>query len=223
MGALMDIIELVQLEQYPGEVNSGTTPISATWMPQDWLNFEVNLYVKYIDILKRVDDSYDQIIHPQMRKSIKKFLENLLCRVNQIKAEIIYYHYPLGGTNIKPCNYTFLDDYLIEMKLEPVAIDLPIPNFFRENNSEEVQMRRILLDEKLKEKYGSALPEKDVMNFFFKFDLNFDEAIKILQNFEVGRQNMKRITKSLRLAQKKTDDNPSDKKVLLEEDRKKVE
>jgi len=221
MGALLDIIETVQLEQYPGEITESNKTVSQTWTAKDWLNFQVNLYIKYIDILKRVDDSYDQIIHPQMRKSIKKFLENLLCRVNQIKAEIIFYHYPFEG--IKPFYYTFLDDYLIEMKLEPEAVDLPIPNMFRENNSEEVLMRRILLDEKLKEKYGSALPEKDVTNFFFKFDFNFEDAIKILQNFEVGRQNMKRITKSLRLAQKKTDDNPSDKKVLLEEDRKKVE
>lgn len=211
----------MQLEQYPGEITQGTQTVSTQWTSKDWLNYYVNLYIKYIDILKRVDDSYDQIIHPQMRKSIKKFLENLLCRVNQIKAEMIFYNFPFP--EVKPCHYLFLDDYLIEMKLEPEALNIPIPNFFRESNTEDDQMRRILLDEKLKEKYGSALPEIDITKFFFKFDLNFEDAIKILQNFEVGRQNMRRITKSLKLAQKKTDDNPSDKKVLLEEDRKKVE
>ena len=156
-----------------------------------------------------------------MRKSIKSFLENLLCRVSQIKAEIIFYNYPFE--EVKPCNYIFLDDYLIEMKLEPDAIDLVIPNFFRESNSESDQMRRILLDEKLKEKYGSALPEVDVTNFYFKFDLNFEDAIKILQNFEVGRQNIKRITKPLKLTQKQNDENNYDKKVTLEDDRKKIE
>ena len=50
MGALLDIIELVQLEQYPGEVTNGTAQISDTWTPQDWLNFQVNLYIKYVDI-----------------------------------------------------------------------------------------------------------------------------------------------------------------------------
>lgn len=157
-----------------------------------------------------------------MRKSIKKFLINLLCRVNQVKAEIIFFNNPI--VECKPINYVFLDDYLIEMKLEPNAIDLIIPKYFRENNSEAVINRRILFEEKLKEKYGNSLPEIDITNFYFKFDLNLDDAVKILQNFEVGRQNMKRITKSLKLAQKKSDnENNTDKKVLLEEDRKKVE
>ncbi len=209
------------MEQYPGEITQGSQTVAANWSAKEWLNYYVNLYIKYIDILKRVDDSYDQIIHPQVRKPIKKILENLICRTNQIKAEMIFYNFPFA--EFKPCHYLFLDDYLIEMKLEPNALDLPIPNCFREVNTEEVIMRRILLDEKLKEKYGSALPEIDITNFFFKFDLNFEDAIKILQNFEVGRQNMKRITKSLKLAQKKSDDNPTEKKVLLEEDRKKVE
>lgn len=135
---------------------------------------------------------------------------------------MIFYNYPFEG--IKPTHYIFLDDYLIEMKLEPDAIDLVIPNIFRENDSKNNKKRKILLDEKLKEKNQNCLPEQDITTFHFKFDLSFEEAIKILQNFEVGRQNMRRITKSLKLAQKTNENETNtDKKVLLEEDRKKVE
>lgn len=156
-----------------------------------------------------------------MRKSIRVFLENILCRINQIKAEMIYYNYPIA--EVKPCHYIFLDDYLIEMKLEPEALNLVIPKVFRELQTEDKKKKNVLLDEKLKERFGDDLPEVDITNFFFKFELNFDDAIKILQNFEVGRQNTKRITKSLKLAQTKNDENTADKKVLMDDDRKKIE
>jgi hypothetical protein len=157
-----------------------------------------------------------------MRKSIRIFLENIICRINQVKSELIYYNYPIA--EVKPCHYIFLDDYLIEMKLEPEALNLVIPKFFREIKTEDEKKRKILLDEKLKEKFGDDLPEIDITNFFFKFEMNLDEAIKILQNFEVGRQNTKRITKSLKIAQIRNDDNnSSDKKVLMDDDRKKIE
>jgi hypothetical protein len=195
--------------------------VSTSWTAKDWLNYYVNLYIKYIALLKKVNDSYDQIIHPQMRKSIKTFLANILCRVNQIKSEMIYYNYPIA--DVKPCHYIFLDDYLIEMKLEPEALNLVIPNYFRESQTELQKQRKVLLDEKLKERFGDDLPELDITNFFFKFELNFEEAIKILQNFEVGRQNTKRITKSLKLAITKNDENTADKKVLMDDDRKKIE
>lgn len=220
-GALLDIIEQIQLEQFPGEIHTGNQTVSQTWTAKDWLNYYVNLYIKYIDLLRKVDESYDQITHPQMRKTIKKFLENIVCRINQIKAEMIYYNYPIA--EVKPCHYIFLDDYLIEMKLEPEALNLVIPKAFRESKTEEEMKRKILLDEKLKERFGDDKPEIDVTNFFFKFELNLDDAIKILQNFEVGRQNTRRITKSLKLAQTKNDDNTMDKKVLMDDDRKKIE
>lgn len=134
---------------------------------------------------------------------------------------MIYYNYPIA--DVKPSHYIFLDDYLIEMKLEPEALNLVIPKVFRESKTEDEKKRKVLLDEKLKERFGDDLPELDITNFFFKFELNLDDAIKILQNFEVGRQNTKRITKSLKLAQTKNDDNSSDKKVLMDDDRKKIE
>jgi hypothetical protein len=218
----LDIIEQIQLEQYPGEISTGNHTVSQTWNAKDWLNYYVNVYIKYIDILKKVDDSYDLITHPQMRKLIRTFLENIICRINQVKSELIYYNYPIA--EVKPCHYIFLDDYLIEMKLEPKALNLVIPKFFREVKTEAEKKRKILLDEKLKEKFGDDLPEIDITNFFFKFEMNLDEAIKILQNFEVGRQNTKRITKSLKIAQIRNDDNnSSDKKVLMDDDRKKIE
>ena len=75
-----------------------------------------------------------------MRKSIRKFLENILCRINQVKSEMIYYNYPIA--DVKPCNYIFLDDFLIEMKLEPEALNLVIPKVFQESKTEEEKKKK---------------------------------------------------------------------------------
>ena len=89
--ALIDIIELYQEEQMP-DTSVNNKRISDTWINRDWLNFYVPLYIKYIDVLKRVEDCYDQITNPQIRKMIKNFLENLIVRVCQIKKELIIYN-----------------------------------------------------------------------------------------------------------------------------------
>lgn len=218
----MDILQQVQTEQYPGEILTGSKVVSAGWSCKDWTNYFVSLYIKYVDILKRVEDCYDQTTHPQMRKMLMRFLKNLLCRVVQVKKELIFYNNPI--IELPGIVYVFLDDYLIDLKLEPEALDLPLPRFFREDNSEKAQTKRFLIDERLKDKWGNTLPEEDVTKFFFKVELQVDEAVKILQNFEMGRQNLKRINKAIKLAHKKaeTDLNTADKKIMMEDERKKI-
>lgn len=215
------MLEQIQYEQYPGELSTGTNLISSAWTCKDWINYFVNLYIKYIEILKKVEESYDQTTHSQMRKLMKKFVENISCRVVQVKKELIFYNNPIIDLPAIP--YVFLDDYLIDMKLEYDALEVKIPRYFREDNSEKAVQRRILLDQRLIEKNGDALPEEDFNKFFYKIDMNLEDAIKIIQNVEMGRQNLKRISKSLKLAQKKNENElGGDKKIMMEDERKKL-
>lgn len=217
--AVLDILEQYQQEQFPNSVLN-----SPSWSCKQWLKFFIPLYVKYIDILKRIEDSYDQTTHPQLRKTIKKFLENIMCRVIQIKRELIfYYNPPIDPTlNIPGIPYIFLDDYLIDLKLEPDDLNLPIPRYFQEDTEATIN-RNILIEQRLIEKNGQTLPEQDITKFFFKVDLNVEEAVKIIQNFEMGRQNLKRISKALKLAHKKVDnDMGGENKILMEDERKRL-
>jgi hypothetical protein len=217
--ALIDIIELYQEEQMP-DTSVNNKRISDTWINRDWLNFYVPLYIKYIDVLKRVEDCYDQITNPQIRKMIKNFLENLIVRVCQIKKELIIYNNPIP--DVQGISYIFFDDFLIDMKLEPEALNLPIPKYYLED-TEEIKIRNVTLNQRLIEKNGNALPEQDITKSFFNFEFNLEEAIKILQNFEVGRQNLKRVNKALKLAHKISDNEiGGENKIMNEDDRKKL-
>ena len=195
--ALIELHEQIQLEQWPASIGpDGKKPADSWKNMKQFLNFYVGIYVKYIYLMRKIEDSYDQIIHVQIREMVKKFLQNILCRLVKVKGEIIYFNNPI--LEFKPCHYVFLDEYLIDLKLEPDDLDLAIPRYFREDNTDKMVERRLLLENSLKRANGNTLPEEDRTKFFYHVDLTFDDAISMLQNFEIGRQNIKRITQKLK-------------------------
>ena len=203
--SLIELHEQIQLEQWPASIGpDGKKPADSWKNMKQFLNFYVGIYVKYIYLMRKIEDSYDQIIHVQIREMVKKFLQNILCRLVKVKGEIIYFNNPI--LELKPCHYVFLDEYLIDLKLEPEDLDLAIPRYFREDNSDKMIERRLIFEDALKRVNGNTLPEEDRTKFFFHVDITFDDSISILQNFEICRQNIKRITQKLKYELKKEKD-----------------
>ena len=50
------------------------------------------LYIKYIEVYKKLEDSYDQMVHPQKRILLKEMLENTMVRLTEVKHELIKYN-----------------------------------------------------------------------------------------------------------------------------------
>jgi hypothetical protein len=189
---------------------------------KQWQDYVFNLYVNYIDISKRIEDSYDQLTHPQMRRIVKKFLENVLCRIVQLYKEILYFNNPLSEK--ASLIYTFFDNNLIDFKLEPDAVNLCIPRYFREDDSEMTKIRKILFEQRLKENNLDIDPEENFpKRNFFKIDLKPEDAIKIIQIFELGRQNLRRVNHYIQ-SSKKVDNEYAigEDKKFMEDERKKI-
>ena len=219
--SLIELHEQIQLEQWPASIGpDGKKPADSWKNMKQFLNFYVGIYVKYIYLMRKIEDSYDQIIHVQIREMVKKFLQNILCRLVKVKGEIIYFNNPI--LEFKPCHYVFLDEYLIDLKLEPDDLDLSVPRYFREDNTDKMVERRLLLENALKRVNGNTLPEEDRTKFFYHADLTFDDAISMLQNFEIGRQNIKRITQKLKYELKKEKDPIAGGQTLASEERKSI-
>ena len=51
----------------------------------EWFGFYANLYIKYISCYKKLEDTYDQMLHPQKKKLVKQMLENVMVRLCEIK------------------------------------------------------------------------------------------------------------------------------------------
>ena len=203
--SLIELHEQIQLEQWPASIGpNGKKPADSWKNMKQFLNFYVGIYVKYIYLLRKIEDSYDQIIHVQIREMVKIFLQNIICRLVKVKGEIIYFNNPI--LELKPCHYVFLDEYLIDLKLEPEDLDLCIPRYFREDKSDKMIERKLILEDALKRVNGDTLPEEDRTKFFYHVDIGFDDSISMLQNFEICRQNIKRITQKLKYELKKEKD-----------------
>ena len=183
--AIIELHEQIQLEQWPAMIGpNGKRPCESWTNPKMFSNFYIGVYLKYIYLLRKIEDCYDQIIHVQIRDMVKKFLECILCRVVKVNFELTYYNLPpldpSDKATTKPLDYVFMDDYLIDLKMEPSDLVLPIPRYFREDRSEARRKRNLLLEEGLKRVHqGKLLPEQDKTKDFFVADMSLEDAIKL--------------------------------------------
>ena len=82
----------------------------------EWFQFYAHLYAKYVDCYKTLEDSYDQLIHPQKRILLKEMLESTMLRVYEIKMNLIKYN---TNTNVIRSEYINLDELMLQLRIRP--------------------------------------------------------------------------------------------------------
>ena len=103
------------------------------------------LYIKYIEIYKKLEDCYDQMVHPQKRIFIKKILESTMIRICETKKSM---------TEVNPRKnsiYVHLDSLLFDLKYDPSVIEIPVPRYFKEEDRIDIDL---IFKEKKKKKKG---------------------------------------------------------------------
>lgn len=140
------------------------------------------------------------MIHPQKRIAVKKVLDLVIKRVIELKHELVKWNPPntfvkmTTANNIEvafPWEYVHLDDILVDLKLSPDSLEIPIPKYFIEDNSRQLEQRdRIVCgymrlkhnttDIYLENEFGRTVTEK----------MTLERAIDIIQKNERGRQGM---------------------------------
>lgn len=79
------------------------------------------------------------MVHPQKRIFVKKTLECTICRICELKKDLVLF-------NPRPKSiYVHLDQLLFDLKYDPSIIEIPVPRYFREDD-------RIPIDIVFKEK-----------------------------------------------------------------------
>ena len=112
------------------------------------------LYIRYLQIFRRLEESYDQTVHPQKRMDIRKALEAVMGRVLEVKCLLIEQN--------KGVSFVNLDDILVDLKLTPDVLEVPIPRCFVEDRKSELEGR---------EKFLQALVEK------YNVQVEWEEAL----------------------------------------------
>ena len=170
---MSDIVELLEAET-PEDPNIKDVNELKAW--------RANLYVRYILSFKKLEECYDQMVHPQKRIDLRKVLDSVMARILELKAELITYE----GTDLLN-----IEDVLMDFKLMPTDIELPVPRFFVNERKKELEERSKLLDA-LASQYSSlgfedAHPSSEVV-----ITMDRKEALRILLLLERARQGRAR-------------------------------
>mmetsp|Transcript_22524 Transcript_22524/g.32908 ORF Transcript_22524/g.32908 Transcript_22524/m.32908 type:complete len:897 (-) Transcript_22524:73-2763(-) len=159
------------------------------------------LYIKYLQIFRRLETCYDCMIHPQKRLHVKNMLELVIRRIIELKHDLVIWNPPNSQTRMPsgpeeafPWEYVHLDDILVDLKLSPDTLEIPVPKYFREDNAKQLEQRdrlvlgymRLKLNNDnfyLEDHFTAALPSED---------MTLEKAIEIIQRNERGRQGQER-------------------------------
>lgn len=66
----------------------------------------------YVQILRRLDECYDQIIHPQKRRLLRHVLDGTIGRMLEVKQELV---------KLELTDFSYFDDIITSLKLIPVG------------------------------------------------------------------------------------------------------
>ncbi|KAI4829107.1 hypothetical protein KUCAC02_023169 [Chaenocephalus aceratus] len=132
------------------------------------------LYVRYIQILRQLEEVYDQVVHPQKRRVVRAILDGVIGRVLELKNEMVEKEFS---------EYHYMDDVLHDLKLTPEDLEIPIPRYFLREPNKELQERKKMLTEILKLVGVTESPEPLMAK-----DMSQEKAIKIIQVAERARQ-----------------------------------
>lgn len=133
--AMNDLQEQVKVEAVPPEKYADGKAQNMEDDNDEMFQHLACLYIKYIDVYRKLEECYDQMVHPQKRIYIKKVLESTMLRICELKKDL------------SMCNprhkslYVHLDQLLFDLKYDPSIIEIPVPEYFKENDTIPVDVK----------------------------------------------------------------------------------
>eukprot|EP00759_Apiculatamorpha_spiralis_P003595 PhF_6_TR11693/c1_g1_i1/m.18980 len=95
-----------------------------------------SLYIRYLQIFRKLEMCHDQVLHPQKRADVRILLDSCMGRMLELKDKITRY-----------CGqFVNFDDVLVDLKLTPEALEIPIPKYFLEERAPELKARKTVLE-----------------------------------------------------------------------------
>jgi IQ and AAA domain-containing protein len=120
------------------------------------------------------------MVHPQKRVLMKEMLDNVIVRMCEVKQNVIRY---ATHTKNPQVDYVNLDDILMDLKLTPKALSLPLPRYYNEPCERDEVVKSV-------QKEVGVTEEIEVVSDTVTLDTNMETAIRIIQKLERGRQGI---------------------------------
>jgi len=169
---VMELLDLLEAEN----------PEDPALVPKDLSEWSC-VYIGYVQTLRKLEAAYDQMVHPQKRQEIKKAVEACMGRMLEVRTWLVGLN---GGTD-----GVHFDDILVDLKLHPAVVEVPIPRYFVSDRAQELVEREKFL-ETLMEKHGLKPPQEKQLATVTLPPLPEEDAIRVIQVNERGRQGRMR-------------------------------
>eukprot|EP00760_Papus_ankaliazontas_P021959 PhM_4_TR18775/c0_g1_i1/m.58845 len=197
---MVDLREQLELDEANVAHKFGSE-VRADIMYQFFLQNWSSIYIRYLQIFRKLELCHDQLLQPQKRADVRILLESCMGRMLEIKHRIIQF-----------CGlYVNFDDVLVDLKLTPESLEVPIPCYFLEDRQQELRARKEMMDA-LYARYdidgqgpkdgteaaaapvveAQTAPTNQAPDVLPPGEMTLDKAIFILQCNERGRQGRQR-------------------------------
>lgn len=130
------------------------------------------IYLRYVIVIRNLAACFDQMVQPQKRLVIRKLLDAAMCRLLEVKQEIV---------TVQFSEVLILDDVIHAMKITPEDAEITIPHFLLFD-----QRRRLAVRDRFLNHILSTMPVKAEMPI--DIVMSHLEAIVIIQAHERARQ-----------------------------------
>eukprot|EP00884_Botryococcus_braunii_P013211 jgi/Botrbrau1/21891/Bobra.0249s0020.1 len=174
--SMMELLDLMEMEN----------PEDPNLSPKGFMDWGA-LYVKYLQTFRNLEQAYDQMVHPQKRVHVKEALEICAGRMLEVRSWLVELN---GGNEVLD-----LKNVLLDLKLPPEALEVPVPQFFMEERAKELGERASFLAA-LSDKYNAggeqALREGGTVPLELG-QMKEEEALALLQSCERSRQARQRV------------------------------
>uniref|UniRef100_A0A8C4QAL5 AAA+ ATPase domain-containing protein n=1 Tax=Eptatretus burgeri TaxID=7764 RepID=A0A8C4QAL5_EPTBU len=131
-------------------------------------------YVRYLQIMRNVEQCYNQLVQPQKRQLLRFLLDGVMGRLLELKQEML---------QLQCTEYYYMDDILEDFKLMPQDLEVPIPRYIVNERKQILQDRQKHFREllaKLKPKVNQTRDEQ--------VSMSVEEAVRLVQLVERARQ-----------------------------------
>lgn len=177
--AIVDLGEMQELESKSVGKKIGASKMSDyAFFSRHWCS----MYVRYVMISKKLERVHDQMLQPQKRQDVRVMLDSCIGRMLELKHKMVEYCGEFGH----------LDEALVDLKLTPEAMEVPIPSYFVEERASEIAARRKLISA-LYTLHGVnnqrlQMHPVDEREAARNAPMSLEKAVEIIQCAERGRQ-----------------------------------
>ncbi|NXT04399.1 DRC11 protein, partial [Prunella fulvescens] len=142
---------------------------------EDVMKMLATAYVQYLEIFRKLEETYDHLIHQQKRAAVRQVLDGVMGRILEIKKEMV---------TLESCECHSMAGILMELQRVPEDIEIPIPKYFIKENLGVLQYREKFLHEIL---LNAGLLEQEPVTA-----MTLEEGIRVIQVAERARQGRAR-------------------------------